>query len=129
MAEKKRILVVDDVAISLSAIENTLKDIYEVVTVNSGVRALRYLDKEKPALILLDIHMAHKNGIETLREIRTLKNGKDIPVIMLTSAHDRSSVIATKKLGIYDYVLKPFDPEELLRRIERTLRLAGVEDE
>lgn len=129
MAERKRILVVDDVAISLSAIENTLKGIYEVITVNSGARALRYLDKEKPDLILLDIHMAHKDGIETLREMRNLKNGQDVPVIMLTSAHDRSSVIATKKLGIYDYVLKPFNPDELLSRIKRTFRLAGVEDE
>ncbi len=121
MSEKKQILVVDDMAISLSVIENTLKDKYEVVTANSGARALRYLEKEKPDLILLDIRMQHKDGIETLRDIRAKKGREDIPVIMLTSAHDRTSVIKTQKLGIRDYVLKPFDPEELLSRIKKVL--------
>lgn len=121
---KKQILVVDDVAISLAAIESAIKDKYEVVTMNSGARALRYLEKEKPDLILLDIRMAHKDGIETLREIREMKNGDAIPVIMLTSAQDRKSVIETQKLGIYDYVLKPFNPEELRARIQRALELA-----
>lgn len=121
---KKQILVVDDVAISLAAIESAIKDKYEVVTMNSGARALRYLEKEKPDLILLDIRMAHKDGIETLREIREMENGHEIPVIMLTSAQDRKSVIETQKLGICDYVLKPFNPEELRARIQRALELA-----
>lgn len=121
---KKQILVVDDVAISLAAIESAIKDKYEVMTMNSGARALRYLEREKPDLILLDIHMAHKDGIETLREIRKMKGGEEIPVIMLTSAQDRKMVIEAQKLGIYDYVLKPFNPEELRTRIQRALELA-----
>ena len=54
---KKRILAVDDAAIILSRISDTLGKYYDVITVNSGVRALRYLEKEKPDLILLDIRM------------------------------------------------------------------------
>lgn len=119
--DKKRILVVDDMAISLSAAENALKEFYEVTTMNSGTRALRYLGKETADLILLDIRMDEKDGIETLKEIRKMHNGKDIPVIMLTSAQDRKSVIESSKLGIFDYILKPFDPEDLRKRVENAL--------
>ena len=81
---KKCILAVDDTAIVLTRISNTLRDDYEVITVNSGIRALKYLDQEKPDLILLDIQMAQKDGIQTLKEIRSMKDREDIPVIMLT---------------------------------------------
>lgn len=119
--EKKRILVVDDSAISLATIEQTLKDLYEVITVNSGARALRYLNVKRPDLILLDIKMEGKDGIETLKELRTLENGANIPVIMLTSKNDKESILASSKYGIYDYVLKPFDTSDLQDRIYRAL--------
>lgn len=122
--EKKRILAVDDSAVSLATVEQKLKDMYEVITVNSGARALRYLKMKKPDLILLDIKMADKDGIETLKEIRTLKNGADIPVIMLTSKNDKGSILASSKYGIYGYVLKPFDTLDLLDRIQNALAKA-----
>lgn len=73
---KQRILAVDDAAIILTRITNALQNDYEVITVNSGERALKYLEMEKPDLILLDIQMPQKNGIETLRTIRAMKGGK-----------------------------------------------------
>lgn len=121
----KKILVVDDVAVSLSAAEKALREEYEVVTVNSGVRALRYFESEKADLILMDIRMDGKDGIETLRELRKMSNGKDVPVIMLTSSQDRRSVIESSKLGIYDYVLKPYEPRELRKRIKSALSAAS----
>ena len=119
---KKRILAVDDAAIILQRIADTLEKYYLVITVNSGARALRYLEKEKPDLILLDIRMAHKDGFQTLREIRAMEDRADIPVIMLTGVEDRKSVMEGIKLGICDYVLKPFTPEDLLERIWRALK-------
>lgn len=119
---KKRILAVDDTAIVLTRISNTLRDDYEVITVNSGTRALRYLEQEKPDLILLDIQMAPKDGIETLQEIRNMKERADIPVIMLTGVEDRDIVLKSAKLGICDYILKPFSSEELLSRLHRALK-------
>lgn len=119
---RMRILAVDDSVINLASVEQKLKDRYEVVTVNSGERALRYLKNEKPDLILLDIRMADMDGIQTLKEIRALENGADVPVIMLTSLGDKGSIVETQKLGICDYVLKPFDPQELRSRIEKALR-------
>lgn len=118
---QKCILAVDDTAIVLTRIANTLRNEYEVITVNSGVRALKYLEKEKPNLILLDIRMAQKNGIDTLKEIRKMKDREDIPVIMLTGVEDKDSVLESAKLGICDYILKPFYSDDLLKRIRRVL--------
>ena len=121
---KKRILAVDDTAIILTRISNTLGDNYEVVTVNSGIRALKYLkqEKEKPDLILLDIQMEQKDGIETLEEIRAMKEFADIPVVMLTGVEDKDIVLKTAKLGICGYILKPFSSEDLLNRIRQIFR-------
>ena len=118
---KKRILAVDDAAIILQRITNTLEEYYSVITVNSGVRALKFLEIEKPDLILLDIRMAPKDGFETLREIRSMEGRADIPVVMLTGVEDSSFVMEGFKLGISDYILKPFTPKDLIERISRVL--------
>ena len=118
---KKRILAVDDAAIILQRITNTLEEYYSVITVNSGVRALKFLEIEKPDLILLDIRMAPKDGFETLREIRSMEGRADIPVIKLTGVEDSSFVMEGFKLGISDYILKPFTPKDLIERISRVL--------
>ncbi len=117
---KKCILAVDDTAVILTRISNTLGNDY-VITVNSGVRALKYLEMEKPDLILLDIQMDPMDGIETLQKIRAMKGLADIPVIMLTGVEEKESVLASARLGICDYILKPFSSEELLKRIRRAL--------
>lgn len=118
---RKRILAVDDAATILLRITDALEKHYEVITVNSGTRALRFLEKEKPDLILLDIRMAPKDGFETLREIRSIPDRADIPVIMLTGVEDKESVLEGIKLGVCDYVLKPFTPDDLLERIQLAL--------
>lgn len=119
--EKARILVVDDSVINLATVEQKLKDIYEVIPINSGTRALSYLRNETPDLILLDIGMADKDGIQTLKELRAMEHCKKIPVIMLTARGDRDSIINSQKLGIDDYVLKPYETEELRFRIQKAL--------
>ena len=67
---KMSILVVDDSIINLSAVEQKLKDRYDVATANSGDKALRYLKNEKPDLILLDIKMDNMDGMETAKKLR-----------------------------------------------------------
>ncbi len=118
---KKRVLAVDDDVIILTRISSILRNDYELVTVNSGMRALRYLNQECPDLILLDIRMAQQDGIETLREIRKMEECKDIPVIMLTGVENKDIVVESAKLGICDYLLKPFSSMELLKRVNRVL--------
>ena len=121
---KKRILAVDDAVVILRKITDALEEYFDVVTVNSGARALRYLEKEKPDLILLDIRMMPKDGFETLEEIRAMEDRADIPVIMLTGVEDKTVVMEGIKLGICDYILKPFFPEDLLERIQRALKFS-----
>ena len=122
MEEKFTILAVDDNSISLATIEQELKRKYNVVPVNSGVRALQYLkQKTPPDLILLDVQMALKDGVETLRDIRKMENCEKIPVIMLTKKKKKNVILESSKLGINDYVLKPFNAQDLHDRIERVL--------
>lgn len=122
---RKCILAVDDTAIVLTRISDTLRNDYKVVTLNSGVRALKYLQQEKPDLILLDIQMAQKDGIETLKEIRAMDGRADIPVIMLTGVEDKDYVLKSVRLGICDYILKPFSSEDLIKRIRRVFETDG----
>ena len=77
---KKCILAVDDTAVILTRISNTLGNDYDVITVNSGVRALKYLEMEKPDLILLDIQMDQPDGMETARLLRVKKMRRACPV-------------------------------------------------
>ena len=126
MDKKICILAVDDSPVNLAVIEQELKDKYDVIPVNSGDRALRFIKTEKPDLILLDIQMPQMNGIETLENIRKLENGANIPVIMLTAKNDKNSVLESSKFGICDYVIKPFDSKDLNERIRRTLVNAGL---
>lgn len=123
--KKKCILAVDDAAFILSRITDTLGRYYDMVTVNSGARALKYLGENKPDLILLDIRMPLRDGFDILREIRTMEDRADIPVIMLTGMEDKRYVMESIKLGICDYILKPFDPEDLLARVRRILESKG----
>ncbi len=116
---KKCILAVDDTAIILTRISEILGNDYEVITANSGARAMKFLKERKPDMILLDIKMSPMNGIETLQEIRSRRDLEDIPVIMLTGVEDRDTVMESAKLGICDYILKPFSSGELDKRVFR----------
>lgn len=126
MRTRVQILAVDDSAINLASIEQELKDEYDVIAVNSGSRALQFLKNETPDLILLDIQMTSMDGLETLKEIRAMRGGESIPVIMLTAKNDRTTFLESTKLGIYDYIVKPFQADDLHERILRTLKRAGV---
>ena len=99
---KKCILAVDDTAVILTRILEILGNDYEVITVNSGARAMKCLKERKPDLILLDIKMSPMDGIQTLQEIRSRRDLEDIPVIMLTGVEDKDTVMESAKLGICD---------------------------
>ena len=73
-------------------------------------------------MILLDVQMAPLDGIETLRQIREMENCQETPVIMLTSQREKQTIVESSKLGINDYVLKPFKTQDLHERIERVLK-------
>lgn len=125
MFEKMKIMVVDDNTVNLATVEQDLKDKYEVIPMISGRRAVKYLYRDKVDLILLDVQMPIMDGIETLREIRTQPNGTTVPVIFLTSKKDKGMVIEGSKLGIMDFITKPFEADDLQNRIERVFKRLG----
>lgn len=123
---RRKIMVVDDSTVNLATIEQGLKEYYEVIPMISGRRAIKYLYTKKVDLILLDVEMPIQNGIETLQEIRKQDNGTAVPVIFLTANKDKATVIKGSELGIMDYVIKPFDADDLVNRIERVFKKLGM---
>ncbi|MBE6014463.1 MAG: response regulator [Lachnospiraceae bacterium] len=123
--EKMKILVVDDNTVNLALVEQELQDIYDVTPVISGRRAINFLYRERVDLILLDVQMPIMDGVETLKEIRRLENGVTVPVVFLTARKEKSAVLAGSKLGIMDYILKPFDGDDLIKRIETIFKKLG----
>jgi CheY-like chemotaxis protein len=126
MSNKLRVLAVDDNVVNLATLEQELKGKYDVTPMSSGGRAVRFLRREQVDLILLDIEMPDMDGLDTLREIRTLPGCATIPVIFLTANNDKSTVVEGMKLGIMDYVVKPYKATDLNDRIDRCLKRRGT---
>lgn len=119
--EKAIILAVDDNAVNLATLEQTLEDEYDVIPMIAGARAIKYLSRARADLMLLDVQMPEMDGIQTLEEIRKLDNGQALPVIFLTAAKDEHAAQQGNRLGIMDYIVKPFDGADLKRRIRQVL--------
>ena len=121
--EKMRILAIDDNTVNLATLEQELKSKYEVIPMISGRRAIKYLYREQVDLILLDVEMPIMDGIETLKEIRAQENGVTVPVIFLTAKKDKATVIDGAKLGIMDYITKPFNNVIVQKRVKNAAGL------
>ena len=119
----KTILVVDDDKLNLSAARKVLSGEYKVIPVVRGTQVLSYLENEECDMILLDISMPEMDGFELLRKIRTMENGKDIPVIFLTADNDTETETRCFKEGAIDFIVKPFVPAVMQSRIGRALEL------
>ena len=119
----KTILVVDDSKANLTLAKQALDSYYQVNLVTSGSMALRFLEKKTPDLILLDINMPEMDGKETLRQIRSVSEYKEIPVIFLTAKTDPETEVECLELGATDFIGKPFVPQVMRSRIARTLEL------
>ncbi|MCR4892514.1 MAG: diguanylate cyclase [Lachnospiraceae bacterium] len=120
------IAVVDDDVISLTIARNLFKsENMRVTCLRSGADLLKFLEKNTPDLILLDIMMPEMDGFETYQLLR--ENGKkmakpEIPVIFLTGESDSHTEQKGLKLGASDYIRKPFDKDILIPRIEKTIK-------
>ncbi len=112
---QKRILVVDDDEMNLARTKIVLKKDYAVLLANSGMDALHMLRQEKVDLVLLDIEMPKMNGFVTFQRMKEFVG--DIPVIFLTASGLEDDVVSAIKLGAVNYLKKPFQPQELLRRV------------
>jgi DNA-binding response OmpR family regulator len=126
MNKPLEILVVeDDDAIATGLALNLKLAGYAPTVAEDGEIALERLAERQPALILLDINLPRKGGLEVLAELR--EAGNHVPVIVLSARQDEFDKVGALRLGADDYVTKPFALAELLARVDAVLRRAGVE--
>ena len=120
MAEKQRILIVDDDENIAELISLYLmKECYETYIVNDGEAALKIFPEFKPNLILLDLMLPGIDGYQVCREIRARAN---TPIIMLSAKGEVFDKVLGLELGADDYIMKPFDSKELVARVKAVLR-------
>jgi two-component system, OmpR family, response regulator RegX3 len=115
-----RILVVDDEPAMVGAVTALVGTAgHQVITAYDGETALRRFDEEGPDLVLLDLAMPGRDGVEVCREIRTHSR---TPIIVLTGESDELAKVEALDAGADDYVTKPFGKQELLARIRAVMR-------
>lgn len=119
----KHILIVDDNKTNLVSAKNALADVYKVTAVTSGEQALKFLDKNIPDLILLDINMPEMDGFEVMERIRKNDACDNVPIIFLTADSDSATESRCLESGAQDFITKPFVPTVMRSRISRILEL------
>ncbi|HCE56853.1 MAG TPA: two-component system response regulator [Prolixibacteraceae bacterium] len=119
----KKILIIDDKPSISKIIVQILSKTYEVSTQEDGLQALTWLHAGNiPDLIITDLQMPNMDGIELIKRVKESGFFRDIPVVVLSSKDSSADRIKCLKMGAEDYLVKPFNPEELLIRIERILQ-------
>ena len=118
------ILLVDDDRTLLSVVSRRVSRAgYEVQTAPSGTAALKQLESGWPALLVVDLMMPGMDGFELCRRVKQLA---DLPIIVLSAVDASEAKVSALELYAEDYVTKPFDPDELVARIQRVLRRASI---
>jgi len=125
--ERKKIIAVDDNIENLTALKNTLKDLYEVYPCPSASKMFSLLEHVQPDLILLDVEMPEMNGYEAAKKLKSESQTGEIPIIFLTSMSDAQSEIEGLAIGAIDYIRKPFVAPLLLQRIKTHLSIMEQE--
>ena len=123
MAGTQTVLVVDDEPMVREVLTQYLtRDGFLVVEAADGEEAVAKLDACAPDLVLLDLMLPNKHGLEVLRHARSTS---DVPVILLTALGAEKDRVAGLELGADDYVVKPFSPREVSARVKSVLRRSG----
>lgn len=126
MAEYKVLVVDDEEPIAKILDFNLRKEGYDVIVANDGEKAVELAFSEDPDLILLDLMLPKKDGMEVCREVRAQKN---IPIIMLTAKNSEIDKVLGLEFGADDYVTKPFSTRELMARVKVNLRRVAKQTE
>ncbi|MCC7262463.1 MAG: hybrid sensor histidine kinase/response regulator [Candidatus Latescibacteria bacterium] len=125
MHQGSRLLIVDDTPQNLQVLGGILREQgYKLSVAQSGAQALEVARRVLPELILLDVMMPEMDGFEVCRHLKADPATAEIPVIFLTAKTEAEDVVRGFELGAVDYVTKPFNPPELLKRVQTHLELA-----
>ncbi|NOX19800.1 MAG: sigma-54-dependent Fis family transcriptional regulator [Nitrospirae bacterium] len=115
-----KVLVIDDEAIVRVSCERVLQpEGYEVVSISRGDEAIELMEKERFDIVLTDLKMPDMDGLEVLKIIK--KRWPDVQVIIITGYGTISTAVQAIKLGAYEYIEKPFTPEDILRVVKSAL--------
>ncbi len=123
IVNRYRILIVDDDAMAREILKRILEHAgYEVMTAGSGPEALRKLHEGIPHLVVVDLMMPEMDGFELCRRI---KSHLDVPIVILSAVAAVESKVEGLQMYAEDYIVKPFEKEELVARVQRVLRRYG----
>ncbi len=129
MNKNPLVLVVDDQNTNLQLIGEVLDQAgYQVMPALNGEQALARARLRQPDLVLLDMAMPGMDGIQTCRDLRMLPGMDQLPILFVTAANDRASLVAAFAAGAVDYITKPFVVEDLLVRVRTHMDLKHVRD-
>lgn len=121
----KKILIIEDEKVSQALVKFGLKEsLFDVLVAEDGDIGLKKVQQEHPDLIILDVGLPHVDGYQFIKELRTLEEFHDIPVIVLTSNETLENVF--KLEGIKEYLIKPVPLAELVERVKLHL---GIEND
>lgn len=119
----KRVLIIEDETYMVDLLSIHLSNQYELIIANDGVQALEYVEKQEFDLIILDIMLPYLDGWTVCRKIR---ESSVTPILMLTARNELSDKVKGLEIGADDYLVKPFEFEELKARIKALLRRSIV---
>ena len=123
-AMRPALLLVDDDPTLLSVLARRMtREGYEVVTADSGPRALALLDQRWPALLIVDLMMPGMDGFELCDRVKRIA---DLPIIVLSAVDASEAKVRALEDYAEDYVTKPFDPDELVARVQRVLQRSSA---
>lgn len=127
LASEYTVLIVDDVPTNVMLVQAILKkEGYTLLTTDSGAKALRIAQDKHPNLILLDIMMPEMDGYEVLQHLKSNPDTNNIPVIIMSALSDMQSIVKGYQLGATEYVTKPFQREELVKRVAHRYELFSI---
>jgi two-component system chemotaxis response regulator CheY len=118
----KTVLVVDDSRIMRNIVKNTFMELKipcQFLEAANGVEALQQLQLNSISLILLDWNMPELSGIDFLKQVRAIKQYKDLPIIMVTSESAKYNVIEALKNGATDYIIKPINEKSFKEKLSK----------
>ena len=120
---RKKVLIVDDSESIREVVNYTLTNAhYEVIVGTDGADALKYLDGSSINLIITDLNIPNKNGIELIKEVRANDNYKFTPILVLTTESHNDKKLAAKTAGATGWIIKPFVTEKLLAIVQKVMR-------
>ena len=116
-----RVLIVDDSSVMRKIVDRSLRQaglqIKEVFEAGNGVEALARMRETRVDLILTDINMPTMDGLELVRQLQSIENAKDVPIVMVTTEAGEAHVVQALSSGARGYIRKPFSPDQIKERI------------